>query len=331
MNPAHLGYLRCPACKGVLTLSVETTTPKGSIIDGSLHCETCLLHYPIIGHIPRFVPLRNYASGFGLEWTRHARTQYDSYTGLPISETRFFSETGWPRDLRGDLVLEVGGGSGRFTEQAASTGAMVVSLDYSYAVEANWASNGHLPNVLIVQGDVYHPPFEPRTFDRIFCFGVLQHTPRPKEAFTSLIPLGKPGARISVDVYKKTFTSVVLGPKYWIRPITSRIDPGKLYGWIRAYVDLMWPVASVLRRIPKLGRSLNWRLLVADYSHIGLSPKILKEWAYLDTFDMLAPRHDHPQTLGEVRQWFYEAGLTETDVHYGTNGIEGRGVIPTDL
>ena len=98
------------------------------------------------------------------------------------SEQRFFGETGWPRDMAGELILEVGSGSGRFNEQAARTGATVVSLDYSYAVDANNASNGARNNVLIVQADVFAMPFRPRSFDRVFCFGMLQHTPRVPRA-----------------------------------------------------------------------------------------------------------------------------------------------------
>ena len=55
---------------------------------------------------------------------------------------------------------------------------------------------------------------------------------------------------------------------------------------------------------------------------------MLKEWAYLDTFDMLAPRYDIPQTLRTVRGWFSEAGLTEVEVEFGYNGIQGRGKTP---
>ena len=67
-------------------------------------------------------------------------------------------------------MLEVGSGAGRFTEQAASTGAFVVSMDYSAAVDANYQSNGTKPNVLIVQGDVYQMPFRRSSFDKLFCF-----------------------------------------------------------------------------------------------------------------------------------------------------------------
>ena len=90
-------------------------------------------------------------------------------------------------------------------------------------------------------------------------------------------------------------------------------------------MDLMWPLASLIRRIPRIGVPLNWRLLVADYANEGIPATRLKEWAYLDTFDMLAPTHDHPQTLETFTGWYTEAGLTDIDVRYGYNGIQGRG------
>ena len=90
----------------------------------------------------------------------------------------------------------------------------------------------------------------------------------------------------------------------------------------------MWPLSTKLMKIPKIGNSLNWRLLIGDYSSYGLSDALLKEWAYLDTFDMLSPRYDSPQTISTIRRWFVEAGLIDIDVHYGYNGVEGRGRKP---
>jgi hypothetical protein len=52
---------------------------------------------------------------------------------------------------------------------------------------------------------------------------------------------------------------------------------------------------------------------------------MLREWAILDTFDMLSPRYDAPQTLENVREWFRVAGLDAVEVEIGYNGIEGRG------
>lgn len=53
----------------------------------------------------------------------------------------------------------MGSGSGRFTDIVATTNTTVISIDYSVAVKANYASNGHLPNILIVQADSYHLSF----------------------------------------------------------------------------------------------------------------------------------------------------------------------------
>jgi SAM-dependent methyltransferase len=310
----HLRHLCCPECRSDLARS-----------DDALLCAGCAAGYPIVEGVPRFVSADNYAASFGVEWSLHARTQYDHYSGLRMSEDRFFGETGWPRDMRGELILEVGCGSGRFTEHAAGTGATVVSVDYSAAVDANRAANGRRPNVLIAQADAFRLPVRDGYFDRVFCFGVLQHTPDPRAAFLALTRHAKPGGYVVADVYLRSFTKVVLGTKYWVRPLTCRLPPDTLYRWVRRYIDVVWPLAGLVRRIPKVGPQLNWRLLVGDYSEHGLTGELLKEWAYLDTFDMLAPRYDRPQAVHAVREWVEQAGLVNADVRLGYNGIEIRG------
>jgi hypothetical protein len=90
----------------------------------------------------------------------------------------------------------------------------------------------------------------------------------------------------------------------------------------------MWPLCSIFRRIPVIGKDINWGIGVADYSNLGLRGELLKEWSYLDTFDMFSPRYDYPQTLTTVKKWFHKAGLKQIEVKYGYNGIEGRGIVP---
>jgi SAM-dependent methyltransferase len=288
------------------------------------------MSYVITNVIPRFVPQDNYAASFGVEWLTHSRTQYDATSGFALSKDRFERETRWGRDLRGEVVLEVGSGSGRFTPHALETGATVVSFDYSRGVEANHRSNGCHENLLLVQASVYDLPFRQDFFDRAFCFGVLQHTPNPGQAFNAIVRCLKPGGRIAADVYARTLRRWLLNTKYWVRPFINRRDPQALYENLKRYVDIMWPVARLLRRIPLIGNTLNWRLLVADYSRFLPDPDdaTLREWAYLDTFDMLSPTYDNPQTLAAFRRWYEDAGLTDIDVHSGYNGYEGRGTKP---
>lgn len=67
-------------------------------------------------------------------------------------------------------------------------------------------------------------------------------------------------------------------------------------------------------------------LAMADYRGVydapDDAPRVLAE---LDTFDMLSPIHDRPQTIVEVRRWFRDAALTDVMVRPGHNGIEARG------
>jgi uncharacterized protein YbaR (Trm112 family)/SAM-dependent methyltransferase len=320
MRLEHLSLLACPACHERLTWVQNDADSAGTVAEGRLACVSCKQEYPVIAGVPRFVPRENYASGFGLEWTKHARTQYDSYSGIPASEQRFFGQTEWPRVLEGEIIVEVGSGSGRFTEQAARTGATVVSLDYSYAVDANYASNGSRPNVLIVQADVFAMPFRPQIFDRLFCFGVLQHTPSPSRAFAALPWVLKPGGWLCADIYKVSFWRTIAQTKYWVRPFTRRMNPDALYARVQRWVDFMWPLSNLIRRLPK-GYAINWRLLVADYSFLGLQGQMLKEWSYLDTFDMLSPRYDRPATKETFRQWAVQANLTDIDACYSPHGV----------
>ena len=76
----------------------------------------------------------------------------------------------------------------------------------------------------------------------------------------------------------------------------------------------------MIRRLPK-GYAINWRLLVADYSFLGLKGQMLKEWSYLDTFDMLSPRYDRPATIGAFREWAITAGLVDVDAEYTPHGV----------
>ncbi len=327
MRIEHLQYLRCPKTYQSLFLKSEVMV-GGRIKEGILQTESGEHQYSIVDFIPRFVPQDNYASNFGLEWNTHAKTQYDDESRHQMSEKRLKNETKWAADLTGGIVLEAGSGSGRFTRHVADTGAMVVSFDYSSAVEASYKSNGGRDNVLVVQADIYNMPFEPESFDKVMCIGVLQHTPDPRKSFSSLVRMIKPGGAITVDNYIKDLGKYWLQPKYWVRPFTKHIEPEKLYPRLKAYVDFMWPLACLIRKIPVIGPTINWKLLVADYSRQlpNADDATLKEWAYLDTFDMLSPAYDYPVTVTTFRKWFEEEGLQRIDVHKGYNGVEGRGV-----
>lgn len=328
MKSSALDFFVCPACKQS-SLSLRRSDPHASeIAEAQLACTQCRNTYPITGSIPRFVAPENYAESFGFQWNRHRLTQLDSHTGLPISRGRLFEVTGWSNKLHGQTILEAGSGAGRFTEVLASTGATVLSMDYSAAVEANFANNGHVPNLHLFQADIFNIPLRPRSLDKVLCLGVIQHTPDPLGAVRSLVRCLRPGGELVVDVYAKRFTAV-LSWKYLLRPITCRMDRARLYDIISRWVPKLVPLAAASRKL--FGRAGVRLLPIVEYSHLGLPPDLNCEWAILDTFDMYSPAHDHPQTGPTVRRWFRETGFEQISVADGPNGIIGKGRLPLSI
>ena len=330
MNKNHLQYLVCPDCESELAFDEIKESEGEIVITGTLACTYCKTSFQILRGIPRFVELENYADGFDFQWNKHALTQHDSHSKSTVSEDRFFNETKWDRDLAGEVVLEVGCGSGRFTAQAISTGAMVVSTDLSGAVDANWRVHRGVENLLIVQSDVYRMPFRKSSFDKLFCIGVLQHTPDVEKTFRTLPDYLKSDGSLVTDIYDKRsglkgVVEIFYRTYFWLRPFTRRMKPERLYKYVSSYIKMMWPVAKLINKIPVVGSKINRMLRVIDYrGRYDLSEEMLQEWSILDTFDMLNPAYDQRQTIQTFRNWFETAPLKSVDVHYGYNGIEGR-------
>ncbi|PYO09573.1 MAG: class I SAM-dependent methyltransferase [Gemmatimonadetes bacterium] len=321
-----LRILRCPQCHEQFRLSPAGETAS-DILEGTLECAGPNHHqYPIQNSIPRFVSADNYATNFGFQWNKFPRTQLDSHSGTTITRDRFFACTGWdPAEMSGKRVLDVGCGAGRFAEIALQTGAEVVALDYSAAVDACWQNNAKKGLLHCVQGDIYSLPFAKGCFDFVYCLGVLQHTPDVDAAFAALTSQAKPGGALAIDVYPRSWQNLA-SAKDWIRPITKRMDRMKLFRLVEDYlVPILLPVSVMLGRIPLIGRKLRHLIPVSNYEGIfPLSREQLREWAILDTYDMLSPTYDKPQTATTVREWFQASGFKKVEV-FRAGHLVGRG------
>ena len=324
MNFDPLDYFLCPQCgEGTLHEDGSGRIQQDSRgLRSSLHCGQCDAIFPIRSNLPRFVPDEGYTNSFGYQWDLHRQTQLDSYTGFPISRTRLFEVTGWPRDLEGQVVLEAGCGAGRFTEVLLTTGADIFSFDYSTAVDSNYANNGGNANLCIFQADIFSIPLREASFDRVLCLGVIQHTPDPGKAFRNIAKHVRPGGELVIDVYDKRLRSL-LHWKYLLRPLTRHMSKERLYGNTELVVSALLPVTTWLRQIA--GRAGVRLMPIVEYSHLGLQRGLNRQWAILDTFDMYSPAHDHPQSIGTVKRWFEQAGFVDIAVNYGPNGIVGKG------
>ena len=55
MKRSMMDSICCPVCKGRLTLDVDNEDEM-EILDGTLHCATCRVEYPIHDGIPNLLP-----------------------------------------------------------------------------------------------------------------------------------------------------------------------------------------------------------------------------------------------------------------------------------
>lgn len=232
MKEKLLDLLACPSCGGDILLAYASKYEDKEIIEGVLSCRKCTREYRIVRGIPRFADLAKIdqdkaetAENFGWQWT-HFTQEDDKYSDQFL---------GWlqpvkPAFFKDKVIVEGGCGKGRHTKLAAEWGAKdVVGVDLGDGVESAFTLTRDLPNVHIVQCDIFKLPLK-RAFDYAFSVGVLHHTPDPKAAFLSLASKVKKGGNISAWVYGKENNEWIT--KY-VNPIresfTSKISQPMLY------------------------------------------------------------------------------------------------------
>lgn len=309
MQRKLLEILVCPKCSGSLAV---TNSVEQEIIEGVIICEKCNGEYAITNGIPRFVEPDNYGSSFGYQWNLFRKEQLDRYNGTTLSADRFWSETGWTREeLKDKWMLDVGCGAGRFLDAASASGAQIVGIDISNAVDAAKSNLEGRKNVHLVQASIYELPFREGALDFVYCIGVIQHTPDPSASLNSIASVVKPGGEIAVTIYpRKLWTK--LFSKYWFRPITKRLSKETLLKLIQGVMPIAFPVTDILFRLPGLGRVFTFLIPVANYVHEKqLSRDQRYAWAILDTFDMLSPHFDQPQTESEATSALAKGKIVE--------------------
>jgi SAM-dependent methyltransferase len=280
---------------------------------------------PVIKGIPRFVTDGSYASAFGSQWNRFRTTQLDSISGLNISRERLercihpLTLAG----LRGKKILEIGCGAGRFTEILLASGAEVVSVDLSIAVDANSENFPISPCHVILQADAAALPFEDEKFDLAICLGVMQHTAEPNAVIQSMYRLTKIGGHIVFDHYRATVSFLTrMLPLY--RFALKKMKIRDSLQFTARLVDLFFPLHQVF------GRShISYALLsrvspIVSYFHAYPTFTLgqQREWSILDTHDSLFDFHKRLHTRKTLFKWLKGLGITPHRLAVGGIGLE---------
>jgi SAM-dependent methyltransferase len=161
----------------------------------------------------------------------------------------------------GSRVLEAGCGVGAQTVTLArnSPQARFTSIDISAdsLAQARRRVDG-LPNVELLQADLFAAPFAPESFDHVFVCFLLEHLARPAEALRVLMRLLRPGG--TVTVIEGDHGSAYFHP-----------DSGAARAAIRCLVELQ----RLAGGDSEIGRRLYPLLVSAGLEAVSVSPRMV--------------------------------------------------------
>lgn len=240
------------------------------------------------------------AESFSYEWKYiYKENDYEKQNFL-----HFLSPYIKEKDLKGKETLDIGCGSGRFTKWAAKLGTKVsFGTDLGETVEIAYEMTKDLPNVCIVQADIYDMPFK-GVFDIAYSIGVLHHLPQPQYGFSRLPKVLKHSGQMLIWVYNRRGNARAL---YFYEPLRSLLK------------QLPKPLLFRLCYIPGFGVHLI-NLVTVGLEKLGLRKLAAKMPFYYyknfpfnmklnDAFDVLATPKSNYYYKEEVENWFETSGL----------------------
>lgn len=173
----------------------------------------------------------------------------------------------------GKRVLEIGCGIGTDTINFARAGAEVTVVELSAeslkVARQRAEVMGVADRITFHQGDAERLPeiLAPRTFDLIYSFGVIHHTPRPERVFEHLRQYMGPESTLKVMLYHRWSWKTL-----WIMLTYGRGQFWKLDDWIARHSEAQTgcPVTYSYSRsgIRRLLAGLGYRVRRASVDHV---------------------------------------------------------------
>lgn len=240
------------------------------------------------------------AESFAYEWKYIYRENNFEKNNFLHFLSPFITEA----DLPGKKTLDIGCGSGRFTKWAALCGAEVAfGSDLGESVEVAYQMTHTLPNVCIVQADIYSMPCK-NVFDLAYSIGVLHHLPEPQKGFLTLPKVLKSGGKMLIWVYNRRQNARAL---YFYEPLRAvlRHLPKPLLFKLCYIPGLVVHLINLFgQALSSIGLSaLAEKLPFSYYANFPFNMKLN------DAFDVLATPKSNYYNVEEIEQWFADAKL----------------------
>ncbi|MBK8911206.1 MAG: class I SAM-dependent methyltransferase [Chlorobi bacterium] len=145
-------------------------------------------------------------------------------------EPEIFSFAQFTR-YREKKILEVGTGAGSDFTQWVRSGANATGIDATEAGVQHTTQRlllEGLNNFELIVGDCEKLPFPENTFDLVYSWGVIHHTPNTWGALSEIIRVCKPGGEIKVMIYHR---HSLLSLFFWVKYALLKGRPWKSLSW----------------------------------------------------------------------------------------------------
>jgi uncharacterized protein YbaR (Trm112 family)/protein-L-isoaspartate O-methyltransferase len=309
MRPEFLELLVCPACRSGTHASPLVEKPSG------LACEACGGRFPVIDGLPVLLPdaataTDRTAAAFAHQWQLQNEGSYEQETiygetaeeELASFRSRFGIER--PEELAGKTVLDIGCGSGRLTANLArwAPQAIVAGGERSEAARIAHRRCQGASGAFIVQTDLLRSAFRPRSFDFVYADGVVPHVPDPEAAVGALDDLVRPGGKLFVWIYPRTFSPYRLLRDVLVRPARFPLALQRAIEWTVGVP--LWAAFKLYER-----------------GH-GPRRRSLREVLFM-LHDNLAPEYQHRRSPAEMARSFARTGYRDIAECGQETGIVG--------
>jgi SAM-dependent methyltransferase len=189
-----------------------------------------------------------------LEWG--SKRFFDEIEKFRYETQPFMSDLVEFRGHNNEVLLEIGCGLGTDLLQFARGGAHVTGVDLTphsiELVKRRFAMENLSVDARVA--DAENLPFADNSFDVVYSFGVLHHTPNTQKAIEEVHRVLKPGGKIIIMLYHKHSVHVWLGVPLYVawKKLQKRNGslerPTQTEDWIRVYDGSENPLGKAYSR-----------------------------------------------------------------------------------
>lgn len=243
---------------------------------------------------------------FGEQWTSFERQ--DGEFVAPAHLEDILAPLMSLEELRGRAVCEIGCGNGRFLRTLGLFAEHATGVEPSDAAPLARAYTSDLDNVSVEQRSVYDLRDElNRSFDTVFCIGVLHHLPEPVRALEKMRALLRDGqSKLVVWVYGREGNELYLRFVEPLRRVTTKLP----HAFLRILAYLLAPILWLYIRCCRFVR-----LPMRAYMRNVLA-KLDFYYLVLNIYDQLNPGIAVYWTRSEVERLLTDAGFGNVVLHH---------------